>query len=77
VIKAIQPLLCGRSDDELLFEYNSLVMWVKRQKIPLTRIDGHFVLGDLRKFTEQYGDIVQWDQSNRASLMTHGVSRID
>ncbi|MGZ5502789.1 MAG: hypothetical protein ACXWEP_04930 [Halobacteriota archaeon] len=32
---------------------------------------------DLRKFTEQYGDIIQWDQSNRAYIMTHGVSGID
>ncbi|MGZ4847676.1 MAG: hypothetical protein ACXV3E_07835, partial [Halobacteriota archaeon] len=37
----------------------------------------HFRLGDLRKFTEQYGDIIGWDQSNRAHIMTHGVSGID
>jgi len=36
----------------------------------------HFVLGDLRKFTEQYGDIIQLDQPNRA-YMTQGVSGID
>jgi hypothetical protein len=29
------------------------------------------------RFTEQYGDIIQWDQSNRAYIMTHGVSGID
>jgi hypothetical protein len=52
-------------------------MWVKRQKISLTRAATHFVLGDLRKFTEQYGDIIQWDQSNRAYIMTHGVSGIE
>jgi len=52
-------------------------MWIKRQQIPLTRIDSHFVLGDLRKFTEQHGDINQWNQSNRAYIMTHGVSGID
>jgi len=77
VIQAIQPLLQGRSDDDVLFEYNSLIMWIKREKIPLTRITSHFALGDLRKFTEQYGDIIQWDQSNRAYIMTHGVSGID
>ncbi len=27
--------------------------------------------------TEQYGDIIGWDQSNRAYIMTHGVSGID
>jgi integrase len=77
VIQAIQPLLDGRSDDEALFEYNSLVMWIKREKIPLTRITSHFVLGDLRKFTEQYGDIIRWDQPNRAYIMMHAVSGID
>ena len=47
------------------------------QKIPLTRISSHFTLGDLRKFAEQYGDIIGWDKSNRAYIMTHGVSGID
>ncbi|MGZ4864657.1 MAG: hypothetical protein ACXV39_08510 [Halobacteriota archaeon] len=37
----------------------------------------HFRLGDLRKFTEQYGDIISWDQSNRAYILTHGVSGAD
>ena len=77
VIQAIQPLTEARGNAELLFEYNSLVMWIKRKKIPLTRTAAQFALGDLRKFTEQYGDIIQWDQSNRAYIMTHGVSGID
>jgi hypothetical protein len=33
--------------------------------------------GDLRKFTEQSGVIIQWDQSYRAYIMTHDVSGID
>ena len=33
--------------------------------------------GDLRKLGEQYDGIIQWDQSNRAYIMTHGVSGID
>ncbi len=37
----------------------------------------YFVPCDLRKFAEKYGDIIQWDQSNRAYIMTHGVSGID
>ncbi len=53
VIQTIQPLLDGRSGEDPLFPYNSLVMWIKRQKIPLTRIASHFALGDLRKFAEQ------------------------
>jgi integrase len=77
VIHAIQPLLEGRNDDELLFEYTSLLQWVKRAKIPLTRITSHFTLGDLRKFAEQFGDIIGWERSNRAYIMTHAVSGID
>jgi hypothetical protein len=77
VITAIKPLLDNRDDSDPLFEYNSLESWVKRQQIPLTRIKGNFVLGGLRKFAEQYGDIIQWDQSNRAYIMTHAISRID
>jgi hypothetical protein len=68
-----------------MFTYNSFNMWIKRQKIPLTRTTSHFVLGDLRKFAEQYGDIIQWDhgdiiqwdQSNRAHVLTHGVSGVE
>jgi hypothetical protein len=60
-----------------MFEYNSFAMWVKRERIPLSQTSGHFVLGDLRKFAEQYGDIIQWDQSNRAYVLTHGVSGVE
>jgi hypothetical protein len=77
VIEAIQPLLDGRQDDELTFQHGSFWMWVKRQQIPMSQFDGHFVLSDLREFAEQYGDVIQWDQSNRAYIMTYGVSGID
>jgi len=77
VIQATEALICGRNDDRKMFEYNSLAMWIKRAKIPLSRITSHFTLGDLRKFSEQYGDIIQWDQSNRAYVMTHSVRGID
>jgi hypothetical protein len=36
-----------------------------------------FYLGDLRKVAEQYGDLIQWDQSSRAYIMTHEVSGVD
>ena len=36
-----------------------------------------FTPSDLRKFAEQYGDIIRWDQTNRAYILTHGVSGID
>jgi hypothetical protein len=77
VIEAIQPLLNRRQDDELIFKHGSFWMWIKRQQTPMLQFKGHFVLGDLRKFAEQYGDTIQWDQSNRAYIMTHGVSGID
>jgi hypothetical protein len=51
-------------------------MRVKRQ-ISLIRVATHLVLGDLRKFAEQYGDFIGWEASNRAYIMTHGVSGID
>jgi hypothetical protein len=76
VIRAIEPLLGGRGDDESMFAYDSVLTWIKREKIPLIRIPTHFTLGDLRKFAEQHGDIIQWEQSNRAYILTHGVSSV-
>ncbi len=76
VVRAIEPLLDGRGDDELMFIYNSLVIWLKREHILLSRIATHFTPGDLRKPVEQTGDIIQWDQSNRAYVLTHGVSGV-
>jgi hypothetical protein len=60
-----------------MFQHGSFWMWVKRQKIPMSHFKGHFVLGDLRKLAEQYGDTIRWNQSNRAYIMTHGVGGID
>ncbi len=77
VVEVIYPLLDGRNDNKHMFRYYSFHNWVKRQKISLSRISGHFVLGDLRKFAEQYGDIIQWEQSNRAYILTHGVSGVE
>ena len=77
VISVLQPLLDGRDNDEHMFTYHSFNQWIKRQKITLTCISGHFVLGDLRKFAEQHGDVIQWDQSNRAYILIHGVSGVE
>jgi hypothetical protein len=77
VINALHPLFNGRDDHERMFTYCSFNQWIKRQKIPLTRISGHFALGDLRKFAEQYGDVIQWDRSNRSYILTHGVSGVE
>jgi len=76
VLEALKPLLVGRDDDELMFSHGSFLMWIKRQKIPMSSFNGHFVLGDLRKFAEQHGDIIQWEQSNRAYILTHDVSGV-
>ncbi len=35
------------------------------------------ILGDHRKFAEQYGDIIQWNESNRAYILTHSVSGVN
>ncbi|MGZ7199779.1 MAG: hypothetical protein ACXVIG_07385 [Halobacteriota archaeon] len=77
VVEVVHPLLENRDDSENMFEYGSFSMWVKRQQISMSRFNGHFVLGDLRKFAEQHGDIIGWDQSNRAYILTHGVSGVD
>jgi hypothetical protein len=61
VIKAILPLVDGRMDDEPMFSHLLFERWTKLKKIRLMRSNFHFVLGDLRKFTEQFGDIIQWD----------------
>ena len=77
VIKAVQPRLDGRDDDKPMFQYYSFYKWVKQQKILHARVSSHFILGDLRKFTEQYGDVIQWDQSNQAYILTQGVSGVE
>ena len=77
VVKAVQATLGGRKNEEQAFAYHSFQMWTKRQKIPMPRFNGHFVLGDLRKFSEQHGDIIQWEQSNKNYILTHSVSGVD
>jgi hypothetical protein len=77
VISAVKSILGGRKDEDRAFAYSSFLSWIKRQKIPMTLFNGHFVFGDLRKFAEQHGDIIQWEHSNRAYVLTHGVSGVD
>jgi hypothetical protein len=78
VVDAVTPLLDGRNrkDDTRIFAHEYFDKWARRKKIPLV-YGGHFVCGDLRKFAEQHGDVIQWDQSNRAYIMTHGVSSVE
>ncbi len=77
IIDAVRPLLSGRDDKELMFKYRSLYKWVRRRKIVMSCFKGYFLLGDLRKFAEQHGDIIGWEQSNRAYILTHGVSGVE
>ena len=77
VVAAIEPLLENRSDDERIFEQLSFERWLRIQKIPLMHSNAHFVMGDLRKFCEQEGDILQWDQSNKNYILTHNVAGVD
>jgi hypothetical protein len=76
IVEALKPLLVGRDDDEPIFTHGSFLQWIKRQKIPMSQFQKHFVLGDLRKFAEQHGDILEWDQSNRSHILTHGISDV-
>jgi integrase len=78
VVDAVIPLLDGRNrkDDTRIFAHEYFDKWARKKKIPLV-YGGHFVCGDLRKFAEQHGDVIQWDQSNRAYVMTHGVSGVE
>ena len=77
IVDLLSQLCKGKAEDAPMFEYNSFWMWLKRQSISLSQNGNHFVMGDLRKFAEQYGDVIGWEQSNRAYILTHGVSGID
>ena len=77
LVNPLSDLCKGKSENDPMFEYSSFWMWNKRQQIPMSHNGNHFVLGDLRKFAEQYGDVIGWEQSNRAYILTHGVSGID
>jgi hypothetical protein len=77
VVEAILPLLDGRPEKEPVFKQLSFQRWLKHNEIRLLRSDVRVVNGDLRKFAEQHGDIIEWEHSNRAYVLTHGVSGVD
>ncbi|MGZ7121376.1 MAG: hypothetical protein ACXVIF_05515, partial [Halobacteriota archaeon] len=78
LVEVLTPLLDGRDDAEPMFDYHSYAMWIKRQKIPLTRVRNHFVLGDMRKWCIQYGcDELSWELSNRSHILSHGLLSIE
>jgi integrase len=77
VVEAILPILVDRRDDENVFKQLSFQQWLRRNDVPLHYSGARIVNGDLRKFCEQMGDILQWDHSNKNYIMTHGVSGIE
>ena len=77
VVEAMLPLLDGRRDAEPVFEQLSFQQWLRYNEVQLLHSGARIVNGDLRKFCEQMGDILQCDQSNKNYIMTHGVSGVD
>jgi len=77
VVEVMKKLCDGREDNERVFMLESFRKWTQKQKIPLSRCNGHFIASDLRKFAEQHGDVIGWEQSNRAYILTHGVAGVD
>ncbi len=77
VVEAILPVLDSRRDSETVFEQLSFQEWLKHTNIRLLHGGARIVNGDLRKFCEQHSDIIQWDQSNKNYILTHGVSGVD
>jgi len=77
VVNAILPLLEDPRDSERVFEQLSFQEWLKHTDVRLSHGGARIVNGDLRKFCEQEGDIIQWDQSNKNYILTHGVSGVD
>ncbi len=70
--------LCDSGEgSELMLMLESFRKWLQEQRIPLTRCNAHFVTSDLRKFAEQCGDVIGWNESNRAYILTHGVRGVE
>jgi|BarGraNGADG00212_2_1021979.scaffolds.fasta_scaffold01769_8 integrase len=76
-VEAIVPALGGRHNNEPMFTHFSFQQWLRHTEIRLQQSNLSMVNGDLRKFAEQYGDIIRWEQFNRAYILTHGVSGVD
>jgi hypothetical protein len=74
----LTELINGKAETARVFEFVGYQCWMKHNRIPLSRAPTmNFIPSDVRKFAEQYGDIIQWNQTNRAYILTHGVSGID
>jgi hypothetical protein len=72
-LAGFMKILCdGKEGREPIFILESFRKWLQKQKIQLARCNAHFVVLDLRKFAEQQGDIVGWNESNRAYILPTG-----
>jgi hypothetical protein len=72
VVDALSPLPGSQQDSEPIFKQLSFERWLKHQNIQLLNSNAHFVPGDPRKFCEQHGDTLQWDQSNKNYILSTG-----
>ena len=77
VAKAMLPLLKDRHDDDCVFKQLSFQLWLRHNEVRLMHGGTRIVNGALRKFAEQYGDVIGRDQSNRAYVLTHSVSGVE
>jgi hypothetical protein len=50
---------------------------MQKQRIPLAKCNSHFVISDLRKFAEQWGDVIKWNESNRLYILNLGVRGVE
>lgn len=74
----VMEILCaGKHVSEHMFMLESFRKFLQKLRVPLTRCKAHFTASDLRKFAEQHGDVVGWNESNRACILTHGVRGIE
>jgi integrase len=74
---AMEVLCDGREGSKYVFILESFRKWLQKLRIPLAKCSSYFVTSDLRKFAEQHGDVVGWNESNRAYVLTHGVRGIE
>jgi hypothetical protein len=77
VIPVLQEVIEGKQEDEVAFDYNGLMRWLKENPVPLARINGKIELKDLRKAFEQISDEIGFTDANKNFIMSHGVSSIN
>ena len=69
--------LKGKSGQEAHCGRCPLQQWLRHKEIRLLLNNTRIVNGALRRFCEQMGDVLQWDQSNKNYILTHGVLVVD